>query len=122
MIRTIKKHYKNILLILLILVLGIIIFNQFYNINNLNTGELIEELYSPNNKFVLKSYFINGGSLSANSVRVEVINNDTNESRNIYFNYPENKVNMKWIDDVNVDINGIELNINKETYDWRKKW
>lgn len=120
MIMSFKKHFIKILLIVLVLIIGIIIYHNFYNINNIATGCFREEIISPNGDYILKSYFVDGGSLSGDAMRVELVEISTKKTRNIYFNYPENKVEMKWLDDETVKINEVELNILKDTYDWRK--
>lgn len=105
----------------LIFILYLIIFENILGTDIPNTGKQVDELVSPNEEYTLKSYFLEGDSLSANATRVEVYNNDTKEAKNIYYNYRENEVTMKWIDEDTVQINDIELNIHKEKYDWRKE-
>ncbi len=120
-----RKQKNNILAIFFIIILVLIsvyIKNNFiYNINKIKTGEYIEELSSPNNEWTIKSYLIKGDSLIADCTRVELVNNKTNEKKNIYYGYRENEVIMVWIDNKTVEINDIVLNIHKDTYDWRKE-
>jgi len=120
-----RKQKNNILAIFFIIILVLIsvyIKNNFiYNINKIKTGEYIEELFSPNNEWTIKSYLIKGDSLIADCTRVELVNNKTKEKKNIYYGYRENEVIMVWIDNKTVEINDIVLNIHKDTYDWRKE-
>ncbi len=120
MITKIKEKGYKILLLFLALFIFLFIYKFFYDTQNIAEGELLEEIPSYNNNYTLKSFLINGGSLSADAVRVEIINNNNGKQRNIYFNYPENSVEIKWVDEETVEINGIILNIFRDTYDWRK--
>lgn len=115
MIMKIKKRKFKILLILLF---TLFVYHEFYDTNHISGGDLLEESFSPNKQYILKAYRIDGGALSANSVRVELINNGS--VKNIYFNYPENNVKITWLDETTVEINGKQLNILKDKYDWRK--
>ncbi len=76
MIVEIKKYRFKILEVLLILVIEYFIYNDTYNINNVSKGKLLDELSS----------------------RVETLDNNTKKSKNIYFDYPEQTVKMKWLD------------------------
>ena len=71
----------------LIFILYLIIFENILGTYIPNTGKQVDELVSPNEEYTLKSYFLEGDSLSANATRVEVYNNDTKEAKNIYYNY-----------------------------------
>lgn len=95
------------------------VYNRFYNINNIGDGEFIYETLSPTQQYILKAYRINGGSLSADSIRVELIDKKNGTTKNIYFNYPEKDITIKWVDEYHVEINGHSLNILKDKYDWR---
>lgn len=122
MIKKIKKSRIKILLFLFIFSVFFLIYTLFYDINNISGGKFLNEVSSSNGDYALKAYLIDGGPLSSDSMRVELVyNKNKSKVKNIYFNYPENSVTMKWLDNFNVEINGKQLNINKETYDWRKK-
>lgn len=115
MIMKIKKRKFKILLILLFI---LFVYHEFYDTNHISGGDLLEESFSPNKQYILKAYRIDGGALSADSVRVELINDGN--VKNIYFNYPENNVKITWLNETTVEINGKQLNILKDKYDWRK--
>lgn len=118
-----KRIFFAILMIfiLLLIILGVsMIYNLFFNINTVANGDYLESLKSPNNEFTLNAYFIDGGSLSGDAIRVELINNQNSNKKNIYWDYPKSNVSMKWIYENTVEINGKVLNIYKDTYDWRK--
>lgn len=115
MIMKIKKHWKKIILVIIILLI-IFIFNSRLIMLKLPTGEYIESLTSPNDEYTLKAYRYSGGATMDWSVRVEIVNNNTNKVVNIYWKYHEKDANMRWIDNENVEINGIKLNIYKDYY------
>ncbi len=50
------------------------------------------------------------------SIRVEVVNIKTGKKKNIYYRYHDCEVNMKWLNDYIVEINGVQLNILKDYY------
>ena len=98
------------------------IYYSFITIDNVPTGYYIESLNSNNGKYTLKSYWIYDDFRIEGKIRVELVNNETNEVKNIYYNYPENKVIMKWLNDKKVLINNKVLIINKTTYDYRNEF
>lgn len=99
--------------------MGIIIYNLFYNINNIPKGQFLEEFKSPNKEYSVRAYLITN-SLSADSLRVELVDNNTKKVKNVYYNYPADNVEIEWINNEIIRINEIELNVLKDSYDWRK--
>lgn len=79
--------------------------------DNLPEGNLENTYHSNNGKYTLNSYLYSPGALVNFSHRVEVINNETKEKRNIYWNFDESKGNIEWLDDENVIINGKKINL-----------
>lgn len=120
MMEIIKGKSHVIIVIIIVLVIVYAIYYFFYNTSNLPEGDLIESIKSPTDEYKLNSYFINGGSLSGDAIRVELTNNKTSKRKNIYWGYPESTANIKWINEDTVEINGHTLNIHKDRYDWRK--
>lgn len=111
---------KNKLILVSILTLFIIIF-IIYSYSNkmllfLPDGEKVLSKKSPNGQYVLNIYLIDGGSLSADALRGEVVKN--NKKYNIYWCYRdcEFDVRVKWLDNTNVEINDLKLDINKDKY------
>ena len=49
-----------------------------------------------------------------------VKNNKTEKVRNIYWNYHCSTADIEWVDDKTVIINGIELDVTKDLYDYRR--
>jgi len=114
-----KKYWIAFIIIILVGSIIIFIYNNFYNINNIPNGEHIESILSPNEHYKITSYIIKGDSLSKDAIRVELENTQTQKKKNIYWNYPQSDVTIKWLDDSTIQINDIKLNIYKDKYDWR---
>ncbi|MFP7416591.1 DUF5412 family protein [Priestia filamentosa] len=96
------------------------IYYKFFSLQGVSKGKLIRKVESPNGKYVVKTYFHYGGSLSLDAARGELINVQTNRKRNIYWNYPDADPYIFWIDKDTIKIGNQTLNVNKgETYDWR---
>lgn len=127
----IVKNNKNkgnkilkIFLVVGLLLIGIIgygVYWAFFDMNRLPTGEYITEETSPNGTYTLKAY-VSSPSLSADTVRGELIFNERNgKTKNIYWNYRESTAKIEWIDDDTVVINGHRLNVPKEKFDFRNQ-
>lgn len=114
---------KTIIIITIIVIIvigsGFGIYNAFFNINNIPTGELIEHFNSPNGDYTINAYLVSS-ALSSDAVRCELVNNETKDSRNIYWGYKEYTADVVWTNNDTVIINGRELNIHTDTYDWRR--
>ena len=68
-----------------------------------------------------KAYKNHGGATTGYAVLATVIDNQTQKSRNIYWQYPCENADIVWIGETTVQINGISLDAGKDTYDYRKK-
>ncbi len=88
--------------------------------NNLPEGELMHSISSPNGTYIINSYLVSGSATVDFCVRCEVVVISSGEKRNIYWAYRCENADVTWIDDDNVVINGIELNVLTDSYDWRK--
>lgn len=83
-------------------------------------GDLIAESTSPNGKYSIKVYISSGGATTDFSVLGELNYIPENKSpKNIYWNYQEDTVNIQWLDDDTVMINGHKLNVLHDTFDFR---
>lgn len=96
------------------------IYWAFFDMNRLPKGELISELKSPNGDYTIKAYVSDGGATTDFSVLGELNYNAMNKkTKNIYWNYHEDTANIEWVDDDTVIINGHELNVLHDTFDFR---
>lgn len=118
-----KKRITKILgcIIVLFIVLGYLINWAFFDIGRIKGQDYISEITSPNGKYTVTAYLNNGGSTTSYAVLGVLKNNETNKEKNIYWQYKIEKANMEWISGNTIEINGRELNVEKDVYDYRKK-
>lgn len=105
-----KKIIYAVLLFILILLLIFKYIND--NLLFLPKGEYLYTVSSPNKINKVNVYLVDGGSISADAIRIEL---DSNK-KNIYWNYPCNEVTVVWIDDSNILINDVRLNVYNDKY------
>ncbi|WP_404409468.1 DUF5412 domain-containing protein [Jeotgalibacillus malaysiensis] len=106
-----------------LLILGLIallIFFFFYSMDRLTEGEFMTEETSPDGTYTLKAYLTNGGATVAYAVRGELVTNDSGKTKNISWQYREEEAEIEWLDEDTVVINGVELDVPGERYDYRK--
>lgn len=115
------KKRKTLIVVLIIIICvrigGWYLFENTERIcasDNVITSEL-----SPGLNYEAKAYLIENGATVGDSVLVQIIDN-RGKLKNIYWNYPCNKAEIKWKSSKIIEINSIELNVEKDVYDWRK--
>ena len=114
-----KKILIGIAVIIAVLIYGV--YWAFFDIGRLPKGDLISELQSPNGTYTIKAYVTNGGATTSYAIRGELnFNNRRKSPKNIYWNYREDKATIEWIDDDTVIINGHELDVPDERFDFRR--
>ncbi|MBE6748375.1 MAG: hypothetical protein E7557_04000 [Ruminococcaceae bacterium] len=117
-----KKYLKVIIPVLLVIVLGAYAIHwAFFDIRRIDGQELINEVTSPDGKYTISAYLNNGGATTDYAVLCSVKNNQTEKEKNIYWNYHCAEANIEWNDKDIVTINGIELDVTKDTYDFRNE-
>ena len=88
------------------------------DLDEIPEGEFLSEYPSPNEEYIARAYLIdNGGATVRTAIRVEI--KYGNEVKAIYWNYDEHTINLKWLDNKTVEINEHQLNIIKDTYNWK---
>lgn len=108
-----------IVVLLLISLLGYSIYCFFYDIRHIEGQEVIQKISSPSDTYTITAYLNNGGATTDYAVLCSVKNNSTGKEKNIYWQYHCNKADIAWLDEETVQINGVELNVKKDTYDYR---
>ncbi len=116
MVVNIKKYQKLVLGILFILVLFYLVYRIKFDMSDLPKGDYLSSVDSPNGEYTLKAYLIDCGATCAYTLRVELVNNETQKVKNIYWQYRESEANMKWINSDIVEINDKKLNIKKNQF------
>lgn len=91
-----------------------------YDLNDVPKGDFLFSSLSPNNNYTVQMYMVDCGETLGKGVRGEVIDMQTGQSRNIYWNLGEPNVIVGWLDEYVIDINGKSLNILTDTFDWRE--
>lgn len=119
-----KKILIKVLKIILILILLFFFFVYwlFFDMNRFFYGEFLNEFLFFNWKYKFKFYLCNGGVIIVFVIRGELCYKNGLKIRNIYWNYLEDKVDVKWINNYVVIINGYRLDIFKEFFDFRKEF
>lgn len=115
---------KRIILIFIIIIsiLTYGIYWAFFDMGRLPAGELISQVQSPNGTYTVKAYLTNGGATTSYAIRGELnFNKSRKKPKNIYWNYRQEKANIEWVNDDKVIINGYELQVPGERFDFRRE-
>jgi hypothetical protein len=93
----------------------------FFNIDRLPEGELLVEEISPTGTYTVLTYINNGHSTVAPAVRGEVVyHNKNDKKRNLYWAYRTEEGKIEWVNEHVASINGLELDVRRDSYDFRK--
>lgn len=111
------KNYRLIIPFMFLLVISL----NSCSMDNLPKGDFIESYSSPNKTYTINSYLCSGNATTDFSIRCEAVEVSSGKTWNIYWNYHEEEVNVKWIDETNVIINNHKIDILKDSYDWRSE-
>ena len=119
-----KKYIKIIIPIVIVfsLIIAFVIYGihwASFDIQRIEGQEVIQEIISPNDNYTITAYLNNGGATSDYAVLCSVIDNQTGKERNIYWQYHCSDVDIEWKDERTVIINGIQLDVLKDSYDYR---
>ena len=82
--------------------------------------ELIFQSYSPKNDYRVDTFLNHGNATVSYSITADVINIKKQTTRTFYYCYREKTVEIVWIDDYTVNINGRILDIRYDSYN--SKW
>jgi hypothetical protein len=94
----------------------------FVSLNHLPKGDLLTETVSPNGDYTLNIYLINGGATVSYAVKGEVVYHKKKDKRkNIYWQYREQTARVIWSDHHTISINGVQLDVRKDVYDYRRQ-
>ncbi|MBV1757797.1 MAG: DUF5412 domain-containing protein [Dethiosulfatibacter sp.] len=115
-----KKLIITVIVVITVLAYGV--YWSFFDLARLPIGELISEKISPDGVYTVKAYLTNGGATVAYAIRGELNFNTANRKpKNIYWNYREEDATIEWMDENTVIINGIELDVPNEKFDFRRE-
>ncbi len=105
-------------LIILAVIVTVSVMLIDYGINRTPTGEYIRSVESPDMQATINVYIVSP-ALSNDAIRCEVEKASDGSKRTIYYRYGESEADIIWENNETVVINGITLNINQDSYDWR---
>lgn len=114
-----KKTKRIIVTISFVLLIVYGIYWAFFDIQRIEGEEFLSESTSPDGRYTVTAYLNNGGATTDYAVLCTATDNETGRDRNIYWNYKCEKAEIEWIDEDTAIINGIELDVMKDKYDWR---
>ncbi len=118
--KNVKEKRKIIIIpILLVFLVIYIIHWTFFDIQRIDGQEILSESTSPDGRYTVTAYLNNGGATTDYAVLCTATDNETGRVRNIYWNYKCEKAEIEWIDEDTARINGVELDVMKDKYDWR---
>lgn len=109
----------SILLIVFVLI-SYGIYWAFFDIQHIDGQEIITVSDSPDSSYTVTAYLNSGGATTDYAVLCAVKNNKTGKERNIYWNYHCSTADIQWLDDKTASINGIELDVTTDLYDYRR--
>lgn len=107
------------LLLVTVLCLCMVLLTACSGMDRLPEGERIKSVDSPDGVYRINAYLCDGGATTDYAVRCEVETVASGEKRNIYWQYHQENVTIKWKSDLVVDIGGKVLDVTKDSYDWR---
>ena len=106
---------------LIIVILLFIGYRLFFDLESLPEGVFISEVSSPMDEYTIK-FYINETSLSSPSLKgVLFYNEQDNQRKTIYNEYKQHEAIVEWVDNDTIIINGHQLNILEDVYDWRRE-
>lgn len=115
--KTILKTIKIILISLLTLILLFVAFLLYHsNIQTIKGDQVIGTYPSPDGTYIVTAYLNSGNMTTDFAVLGRVKNTKTNRLRNIYWKYHCNFAYVRWPNEDTVVINGIVLDVEKDTY------
>jgi len=115
----VKKYKIPIAIVALMLVLLYLVNWAFFDIQRIKGEEVLTKSISPDSQYTVTAYLNNGGATTDYAVLCSVVNHETGKSRNIYWNYHCEEADITWKDKDTVVINGVELDVDKDSYDYR---
>lgn len=89
--------------------------------DTLPKGEFLFSSTSPNKNYTINVYIARGNATVSESIRCELVHNAKNKrTKNIYWQYRKLTADVVWLDETHVTINNILLDVEKDTYDYRR--
>lgn len=107
--------------ILIAVVIPSVLYIKFFTIWGVRGQQPIKTVSSPDGRYTVTAYLNNGGATTSYAVLGTVTDNKTGIERNIYWQDDVDVAYIDWVDNTTVIINAVELDVKKDTYDYRNK-
>ena len=122
--RTCQQKRRNRIRILLVFILVFLLLRTFNYIDSYyivrifgrNVPILVDEVYSPNEEYILRLYYKSPSATTNCMVIAEIDSTANGFHKCIYKGYHVNKIVGCWLDDQTVKINNAELNIHYDVF------
>lgn len=113
--------FMFIVVIVIVCILGI--RRELRSLDSFDTygRELMEESVSPDGRFIVCAYLTSGGATTDYAVLGTVREKNEADEKNIYLQYRCETAEIEWLDHTTVSINGVVLDVRKDTYDYRRE-
>ena len=108
-------------LLLVSLIICGTIYYLFFDINRIRGQEYLFSSSSPTGEYEIAVYRNNGGATTGYAYLCVVTDNKTQKKRNFFWDYRLDGVNIEWLNDCTVSINGRKLDVRSDSYDFRKE-
>jgi Family of unknown function (DUF5412) len=122
-IKKVKRKVRIFLSVIGLFILSLIGYGihwAFFDMERLPKGTVLAEQVSPDGTYTVRAYLSDMGATTSDSVVGELIfNKEHNKAKHIYFQYKQHTAEIHWVDHDTVVINGVELDVPDEVYDWR---
>lgn len=120
------KIIWGIIILAFIIFLGICAFSITTSISDIKatfqpSKELINETVSSDGKYKVQAYRVNGGVTTDWAVECYLKESNSQKEKLIYKDYHIKDAEMVWIDNDTISINGHDINLPNEKYDFREE-
>lgn len=97
------------------------LYSNMCDLQKIKGDTVIKISESPQSTYTLLAYSNKNGIIKDKAILCTLIDNEDKENKNIYWKGNCNKVEIKWISESDVIINGEKLNVTKDAYDSRRE-
>ena len=119
-----KRKAKIIAVLVSVILVAVVItsalYIKFFTIWGIKGQKPINSVSSPDGRYTVTAYLNDGGATTSYCVLAAVKDNKTGFERNIYWQEDVDVAYIDWVDETTVIINAAELDVQKDTYDYRK--
>ncbi|MCR8843635.1 DUF5412 domain-containing protein [Paenibacillus sp. SC116] len=116
-----KISLKWIIALGIIIILALYVYLKSFTLLLLPEGDLFQSVESPDRSYTFHTYLVNaGGATGGFAIRGEIEDRQNGRKETIYWQYKIDTAVIQWLDNTNVEINGIKLNIKTDKYDYRE--